>query len=227
MRERPSQKHRSGGPSGPGEAAEGLRADARENRARILRAAREAFAEQGIDVPVTAIARRAGVGVATLYRRFPTRDALVAESFAERFTACRAVLDRALADPDPWRGFCSFAWQLSAMQVADRGFSEAFLARFPGAVDHDRERARAEEEIGLLVERAKESGRVRPDVDRSDVLLLLLANCGVAAEAGPHAPAASRRLVGHLLRSFQADPSAPLPEPAPLDLGGAAGLPRR
>ncbi|MEE2045582.1 helix-turn-helix domain-containing protein, partial [Nocardiopsis tropica] len=64
-------------------AGRGLRSDARHNRRRIMEAAREAFAERGIDVPMVAIARRAGVGPATLYRRFPTRETLVAEVFAD------------------------------------------------------------------------------------------------------------------------------------------------
>lgn len=69
----PAQPSHNPPPNGSGPATDALRADARENRERILRAAREAYALHGIDVPISAIARRAGVGVATLYRRFPTR----------------------------------------------------------------------------------------------------------------------------------------------------------
>jgi AcrR family transcriptional regulator len=86
-----------------------LRTDARHNRDRILAAARVAFETRGIDVPMAAIARRAGVGVATLYRRFPTRDALVTEVFEEQFRACAGLVDDALADDDPWRGFAELA----------------------------------------------------------------------------------------------------------------------
>ncbi|MFJ1864894.1 TetR/AcrR family transcriptional regulator [Streptomyces sp. NPDC088097] len=198
-----------------------LRADARHNRERILEAAREAYAAHGIDVPVATIARRAGVGVATLYRRFPTRADLVTEAFAEQLAHCVAVLDEALDDPDPWRGFCSVIEKVCAMQATDRGFTAAFLSRFPDAVDFDHERTHAEEALERLVRRAKEAGGLRADFDTSDITLLLLANCG-AAEGSPHAPlAASRRLVAYLIQSFRADRGAgptPLPPPAPLGL---------
>lgn len=81
-----------------------LRSDAQDNRDRILAVAREAFAAEGLDVPMRALARRAGVGPATLYRRFPTKEALVVEVFAEQMAACTAAVDAGLADPDPWRG---------------------------------------------------------------------------------------------------------------------------
>lgn len=196
------------------------RSDARHNRERILDAARAAFTAQGIDVPLTAIARRAGVGPATLYRHFPTRSALVTEAFAGQLAECVALLDDALADPDPWRGFCSMIEQVCAMQAADRGFTAAFLSKFPDAVDHERERRRAEVGIAELVRRAQESGQLRGDFDPADITLLMLANSGVADGAGEQrlADAASRRLVGYLLQSFRASDGAPLPPAAPVDL---------
>jgi AcrR family transcriptional regulator len=112
-------------------ATAGLRADARQNRDRIVEVARALFAERGLDVPMAAIARRAGVGVATLYRRFPTKESLVAEVFADQFAACVSVVDEALADPDPWRGFCTLVEKVCAMQAVDRGFSAAVVASLP------------------------------------------------------------------------------------------------
>ncbi|MFD5212744.1 TetR/AcrR family transcriptional regulator [Streptomyces anulatus] len=206
-------------PTGSGPATDALRADARENRERILRAAREAYALHGIDVPISAIARRAGVGVATLYRRFPTRASLITEAFSEQLAECAGVLDEALEDPDPWRGFCTVFRKICAMQAADRGFTHAFLSRFPGETAYAGERDRAEEGLALLVRRAKAAGALRPDFDPSDVVLVLLANSGVANGAGPESAAASRRLVGYLLESFRATPGArPLPPPAGLEL---------
>lgn len=128
----PDQPSHNPPPTGSGPATDALRADARENRERILRAAREAYALHGIDVPISAIARRAGVGVATLYRRFPTRAALITEAFAEQLAECAGVLDEALEDPDPWHGFSTVFRKICAMQAADRGFTHAFLSRFPG-----------------------------------------------------------------------------------------------
>lgn len=197
---------------------DGLRADARENRERILEAAREAFAAQGINAPMAAIARRAKVGVATLYRRFPTRAALVTEAFAQELTHCVSVLEEGLADPDPWRGFCTVIEKVCLMQAVDRGFTQAFLSQFPGHSDHAEQRSRAEAGLGLLIERAKGCGGLRQDFDLRDITLLMLANSGATAGAGEDAPAASRRLVAYLLQAFRAGAAAPLPPPAPLGL---------
>lgn len=229
VRDMPAQPSRkrpaTGGETSASAAPAGLRADARHNRDRILEAAREAYAAHGIDVPVTTIARRAGVGVATLYRRFPTRAALVMEAFSEQLAVCVAALDAALRDPDPWRGFCSLIEKVCAMQAADRGFTAAFLSRFPDAVDLDGQRVRAEEGIARLVRRAQESGRLRADFDPSDVTLLLLANNGVAGDSPEVSAAASRRLTGYLLQSLRAEHAAPLPPPAPLELNRVHRLP--
>jgi AcrR family transcriptional regulator len=198
--------------------SDGLRADARHNRDRILRAAREAFTSQGIDVPMTTIARRAGVGVATLYRRFPTRTSLVTEAFAEQVGVCVAALDDALLDPDPWRGFCTVITKLCALQATDRGFTAAFLMQFPDVVDYDRERRRAEAGFAELVQRAKNTGQLREDFTPADLTLLLLANNGLVAGTRQESLAASRRLVAYLLQAFQADHTAPLPPPVALPL---------
>lgn len=207
---------------GPGDGERSsLRADASRNRDRILDAARETFAARGIDVPMAAIARRAGVGVATLYRRFPTRESLITKVFAEQLGHCASVVDDALADPDPWRGFRTAVERICAMQVADRGFTAAFLTEFPGALDLERVRARAESGIAELVGRAKAAGELRADFSETDLTLTFLANGGVVADTQDAARAASARLVAHLLRAFRAEraePAAPLPPPAPLGL---------
>ncbi|GAA1010731.1 TetR/AcrR family transcriptional regulator [Acrocarpospora pleiomorpha] len=173
---------------------------------------------RGIDVPLTTIARRAGVGAATLYRRFPTRAALVTEAFAEQLALCVAVLDEALEDPDPWHGFCSAIDKLCTMQATDRGFTSAFLSQFPDAIDYDRERTRAENGLAQLIRRAKDAGQLRDDFDHTDVILLFLANSGIVGESQQVSLAASRRLVTYLLQSFQAGHTEPLPPPAPLGL---------
>ncbi|GII85971.1 TetR family transcriptional regulator [Sphaerisporangium siamense] len=198
-------------------AAGGLRADARHNRERILAAARETFAAHGLDVPMAEIARRAGVGVATLYRRFPTKEALVTEAFAEQFAACVSVVDDALADPDPWRAFRAVIEKVCVMQAADRGFTAAFLTAFPDAVPFERERARAERGLAELVRRAKDAGRLRADFVMDDLTLLLMAIGGVTSGSPETAVAACRRFVAYLLQAFGADPAespGPLP-PAP------------
>ncbi|MFE2941957.1 TetR/AcrR family transcriptional regulator [Streptomyces sp. NPDC059255] len=203
----------------PTEPSRMLRSDALHNRERILAAARETFAEHGLDVPMSAIARRSGVGAATLYRRFPTKEALVTEVFSDQLTDCVAVVDEAVADPDPWRGFCTVVEKICALHAVDRGFTAAFLTAFPGALAFERERERAEKAFAGLVRRAQEAGRLRPDFALADLTLILLANCGVATGAGgATGPEASRRLVGYLLQAFRTEGAEPLPPPAPLGL---------
>lgn len=191
-----------------------LRIDARHNRVRIVEAARELFAEVGLDVTMTDIARRSGVGVATLYRRFPTKESLITEAFAEQVEVCASVVDDALADSDPWRAFRTVLEEVCAMQAVDRGFAEAFISEFPDAVGYDRLRARAEHGFTELVKRAKEAGALRADFTLDDLTLLLMANRGITAESPEAALAASRRLVALMLHAFRADGAEPLP-PAP------------
>ncbi|WP_191298286.1 TetR/AcrR family transcriptional regulator [Lentzea cavernae] len=192
-----------------------MRADARENRARVLAVARELFAERGLEVPMAAIARRAGVGVATLYRRFPTKEALVVEAFTEQFAHCQAMIDDALKDPDPWRGFCTVIEKVCLLQASDRGFTAAFMASFPDL--HSEVRDRTWEDFAALVQRAKDSGQLRADFSPHDLTLVLMANSGLAGVPAEVATAASRRLVAYLLESFRAGTDA-LPPPVPLSL---------
>ncbi len=200
------------------DTAVGLRADARRNRDRIVEVARELFADRGLDVPMAAIARHARVGVATLYRRFPTKESLVTEVFADQFEACVSVIDDALADPDPWRGFCAAIEKVCTMQAVDRGFSAAFIAAFPDAVDIERERHRAIQGFAELTRRAKATGQLRADFAQDDLVLLVMANGGIITESAEVAQAASRRLVAYLLSAFRAEQAEPLPPPAPLNL---------
>src|SRR5205085_12560911 len=120
-----------------------LRADAADNRGRILEAARGFFAVRGIDAPLDEIARRAGVGNATLYRRFPTRELLVAAVFEARVAEYADAATQALRAPDPWAGFCQFAQRVFAMQAADRGLSDVLTmtARTTEQLEELRERA--------------------------------------------------------------------------------------
>ena len=200
----------------PLQSDDALRVDARVNRHRILEAASELLAADGIDVPVATIARRAGVGVATLYRRFPTRDALITEVFAMRAAACLASIDAALTDCDPWRGFCMVIENVCADQIIHRGFTDAFVAEFPAAADLERRRSEAERRFAPLVERAKGVGKLRSDFESTDLEIVLLANGGITAPTMELALAASRRLTALLLESFRAEPSIhgrPLPHP--------------
>jgi AcrR family transcriptional regulator len=188
------------------------RSDARNNRRRLLAAAQDAFAARGLDVPMTEIAERAGVGVATLYRHFPAKSDLFSEVFQSQVADCVDMIDQALADSDPWRGFTGVIEKLSAMQAADRGLAEVFLAAIPDPEPFEAERIRLENAFAELARRAKAAGRLRPDFVRDDLTLVIMASRGISADTPEEAEAASRRLAAYLVQAFQAAPEhRPLP----------------
>ncbi|MEV6641544.1 helix-turn-helix domain-containing protein [Amycolatopsis sp. NPDC051371] len=202
-------------------AQHALRADARRNQERILVAARAVFAERGIDAPMATVARRAGVGVATLYRRFPARDALVRAAFTRQMETCTRAFTEALADPDPWRGFRRLIETVCELQWEERGFPDAFLAAFPDdAAAHAESRGRADQGLAILVRRAQAAGKLRTDFRPSDLVVVFLAHGGLVT-ARPADGAASRRLVAYLLQAFRADAAnETLPAPSSLSLRG-------
>ena len=196
------------------DAGKGLRADAERNRERVLQAARRVFAEQGLDASTNEVARRAGVGVATLFRRFPTREALVNAVFADKMAAYAAAGEAALADPDPWHGFCGYIERICEMQAADRGFADVLTLTFPTAKALEADRDKAFASLAELIDRAQAAGKLRRDFVHQDVPLILMANAGVVTATRDAAPDAWRRIVGYLIQSFAADPTDPaLPDP--------------
>ena len=190
-----------------------LRVDAERNRQRLIAAARQVFAERGLHVPMEDIARRAGVGVATLYRRFPSRAHLVAGAFGAKMRAYADAVDQALADPDPWAGFCGYLERVCAMQAGDRGFANVLTMTFPADEQFEAERERASCQLGELVSRAQDAGKLRPDFVAEDVAIMLMANAGVIAGTAEAAPCAWRRFAAYMIQAFTADHAARLPAP--------------
>jgi AcrR family transcriptional regulator len=196
-----------------------LRSDALGNRERILDAARAVFAAEGLNVPMREIARRAGVGPATLYRRFPTKEMLVTEAFTAEMRACHAIVDEGLADPDPWHGFCRVIEKICELHARNRGFTAAFMSAFPNAMDFAASREYALNSIAGLARRAKDAGHLRPDFALDDLILMLMANSGIHATSPGAAVAASRRFAALAIQAFQASPKqSPLPPVARLAL---------
>ncbi|WP_431873546.1 TetR/AcrR family transcriptional regulator [Amycolatopsis sacchari] len=203
------------------EVSRPLRSDATDNRQRILAAARVAFGSRGFDVPMREIARRAAVGLATVYRRFPTKEALFAEAFAEQLALCSAIVEQGLAEPDPWRGFSLVLERLMEAHARDRGF-RALLAQLPHTADVATDRDRTLRMLLDLLHRAKESGQLREDIVLEDVILAMMANEGIQARSPELRVAASRRLAALMLQSFRVRP-----EPAPLPPAVRLPLPLR
>jgi AcrR family transcriptional regulator len=194
------------------------RSDAERNRARILVAAREVFGESGLMVPMSEVARRAGVGIATVIRNFPTREDLITAAFGERIRAYADAIDVALADPDPWHGFCGYVESVCAMQAEDRGFTQVLTLTFPNAKEFEAERSRSYRGFVLLTARAQKAGRLRPDFSPQDLPLLLMANAGVISAAGDTAPEIWRRLVAYFLQACAVENPPPLPPVAGQDM---------
>ncbi|MDX3573998.1 helix-turn-helix domain-containing protein [Streptomyces sp. ID05-47C] len=192
-------------------AAQPLRSDAERNRERIIAAARAVFARDGLGASMASVAREAGVGIATMFRRFPTKAELVDAVFVDRMDAYADAVAVALDDPDPWHGFVGYIEAACAMQAADSGFADVLTTTFPTAKALERRRNEAYEGMVELIGRAKATGRLREDFDSSDLVLLHMANAGVVNATGDAAPDAWRRVVALLVQSFETPARGPLP----------------
>ncbi|MGZ6342952.1 MAG: TetR/AcrR family transcriptional regulator [Candidatus Limnocylindrales bacterium] len=190
-----------------------LRVDAERNRGRIVEAARAAFAERGLEVSLEGVAEEAGVGIATLYRRFPTREDLIAACFEHRVAEYARAAEEALEAPDGWTGFRGYVERICAMQAADRGLTDVLTRTFPKAGTLEAHRQRAYEVTVRLIERGQREGSLRSDVVPEDLVLLLMANAGVVQGAGEAAPDAWRRFIGLMLDGFRGVGASALPPP--------------
>jgi AcrR family transcriptional regulator len=197
-------------------AAQPLRSDAERNRERIIAAARKMFARDGLNASMASVAREAGVGIATMFRRFPTKEELVAAVFADRMDAYADAVAVALDDPDPWHGFVGYIETACAMQAADYGFADVLTTTFPTAKAMEERRNQAYEGMVRLIGRAKATGRLREDFDPSDLVLIHMATAGVVNATGAAAPEAWRRVVALMIQSLEAPARGILPpSPAP------------
>ncbi len=145
-----------------------LRADAQRNHDRVLVVAGECFAERGLDVSIDEIAKRAGVGHGTVFRRFPTKDALVAAVLDEQIRQLNDAAQTALGLPDPGEAFEGFFREISARYADNRCLIEG-VERCAGSL----EQAELVDAARRIVKRAQKAGAVRRDVTAEDVLSLV------------------------------------------------------
>jgi AcrR family transcriptional regulator len=200
-----------------GQLPQVLRVDAQDNRDRVLEAARTLFAERGLDVAMREIARLAEVGPATLYRRFPTKQALIDEAFDDELRACRRIVETGCGDADPWRGFCTVLEELIVLNVRNQGFVDAFMSANPEAAVFSRHRAALLRLLTDLAGRAQRSGGLRGDFVIDDLILVLLAGRGLSSTPPAGRPAAARRFAALVIDAFRAaDTNAALPRKARL-----------
>jgi AcrR family transcriptional regulator len=186
------------------------RADARRNRERVLAAARGQFAANGLDAQIDDIARAADVGVGTVYRHFPTKEALLEALAADRFLRLAEWAREAFETPDGWEGLCDFLRRSAELGANDRLLSEAMAERdaFQGA-QHEKEELM--EATAALVERAQATGELRPEIGAQDIAMLM---CGLGRATGPgsfdHAMSWERYLE-IIIAGLRAPASQPLP----------------
>jgi AcrR family transcriptional regulator len=189
------------------------RRDAQLNRAALVEAARDVFAERGLDAPLEQIARQAGVGIGTLYRHFPTRTDLYDELLTASMTEHLQLVEQALAMDDPWDGFCHYLVETCACEARDRGHNDMMSMRFPRAKVAEATRRRVFAAVNRLIERAQQSGQLRADVTPEDLAFVRWANSRVLAATGPVVPDAWRRHLALMLDGFRAEAAHPLPVP--------------
>ena len=194
-----------------------LRADARDNRRRLLEAARDAFIEHGPGAPLEEIARRAGTGIATLYRRFPDRQALMRDVVLDAIEGTIDAARRAAAEePDPFRALARYMHEVIDVRTA------AVIPALIGAVPLDDAEIVRAREVGPtliqgLVDAAQRAGTLRQDVTAADIGMLIVRMSrplvGFAREANASLSHRHLDLVLDGLRP-PARPAAPLPGPA-------------
>jgi AcrR family transcriptional regulator len=149
-----------------------LRADAERNRQRLLAAAKELFATRGLDVTLDDVARHAGVGTGTAYRRFPNKDALIDALMVDRIGELASLAEECLEDPDPWRGLTGYFERALALQAADRGLKDVLFSSGRGRERSTEARRQIAPVVAKLVRRAQDAGAVRSDFALSDVPLI-------------------------------------------------------
>lgn len=191
---------RSAGIGFAGAGAE-LRADARRNLGLVLDAASEAFAELGPDVSIDEIARRAGVGHGTVFRRFPTKDALLAAVLARRLDALAAQAETLVAEGDPETAFEEFVWLAAESCRRDRAVFDG-VPRCECFPEVSGAQARIHACASALLERAQSAGALRDDVTAVDVEALI--GSAMLAASRADAPDAWRRYIGVVLAGLRA-----------------------
>jgi len=184
-----------------------LRSDARRNRQKVLAAARAVFSEHGREAQMDDVARRAEVGVGTVYRHFPTKEALIEALMVDSFQAIAAQATAALEIEDPWEAFASVLWRGAEIMSSDRALSEVF-ASIPGAMDDASTTVDGlRQSMATLMQRAQSAGVLREDAEVDDIPMLM---CGIgsATKKEHRCSAPWRRHLAIVLDGLRASPAS-------------------
>ncbi|WP_067080148.1 TetR/AcrR family transcriptional regulator [Streptomyces hygroscopicus] len=191
-----------------------LRRDARRNREMLIAAAREIYSDQGVDAPLDDIARRAGVGSATLYRRFAGRAELIEAVFGDSLRDILRAAEEARSAPDAWAGLTAYLERIFGLLAADRGTNDLMTTGIQGVPSLDALRAENHKTLDVLLRRAQQQGSARPDVTAEDLQFLLAALGRAVPGSTVAAPLAWRRYLALLLDGLRPEGSHPLPAPS-------------
>ena len=191
------------------------RRDARRNWELLVEAAHEVFAEQGLEAPLDVIARRAGVGNATLYRHFPTRAALIDAVFHDLLTDTMTAGEEARTAPDAWAALNGYLQAVFITLAADRGTNDLMTTHVQGIDALEAVHAHNRETMDILLSRGRDQGTIRADVTTEDVLFALAAlGRAIPALTTATTPEAWRRPLSLLLAGLHpTPPTQPLPTP--------------
>jgi AcrR family transcriptional regulator len=190
------------------------RSDSIRNRAAVIAAAQSVLAREGLDAPLERIAAEAGVGIGTVYRHFPTRPDLWQEVLCEPLHAMLTLVERALADPDPWNGFADYIRESCALE-ADKngGYVNIMTTGFRGAPELLELRAAIQDRVVRLFERAHAAGVIRDDLTVEDLIFITLSNSRIIEVTREVAPTAWKRNVELFLDGVRAERAHPMSEP--------------
>ena len=204
-----------GSDPGGGEPERPLRKDAERNRKRILQAAAEVFTERGLEATLDDVARHAGVGVATVYRRFPDKATLADALFEERIDALVALANQAYHADDPWQGLVGFIEAAAEMLTIDKGLRQILMFASYGHKRVGYARDRMPPAVGKLVERAQAAGQLRPDLSATDIPVLEFMLAATAEYARDVRPEIWRRYLTLLLDALRPARTTHTPLPVP------------
>ena len=197
----------------PARKPRALRRDAVQNRERLLAAARELFAEQGFEVTLDDIARHAGVGVGTAYRRFANKGELLDALFAEQTVELAAAADAGLADPDPWHGLMGYLERSLALQLRDKGLAQIVSGDRISSEQHDWNREVMAPRNRALVARARDAGMLRDDVTGTDLTFIQVGLNAIMTRSRHAHPNLYRRYLHLMLGGLRAERGNPTPLP--------------
>jgi AcrR family transcriptional regulator len=197
-----------------------LRRDAERNRQRILKAASEVFNERGLEVSLDEIARHAGVGVGTVYRRFRTKEELVEALFMDRLAVVAAIADQAFAEPDPWSGLVSFMERMAEVMAGNLGLRQMLMFATHGRDLTAIARERNAPLVERLVERAQAAGQLRGDLRQTDIVFIIFALTEAAQLAQAASPDIWRRYLTLILDGMRPGREGVTPLPVPALLPG-------